>query len=156
MVWTANLSIAQLSQDFIRHSKEGWLALQRNPPKKKLPFAKIQMDVSRIPEVQNDRARIDQFGRLLGSLRNTHMTVIGCACVCVRVCVCLIQDASNNSNPPWEKMWEDRSFGSSKDRWIIFNKVCKPYDLTRMRHILQQIPKMKSGQTIASAAGWDW
>ena len=62
------------------------VGLQRNPPKKKLPFAKIQMDVSRIPELQNARARIDQFGRLLGSLRNTHMTVIGCACVCVCVC----------------------------------------------------------------------
>ena len=59
------------------------------PPKKKKSFAKIQMDVSRIPELQNSRVRIDQFGRLLGSLRNTHMTVIGCACVCVcaRVCV---------------------------------------------------------------------
>ena len=78
------------------------------PEEKKKSFAKIQMDVSRIPELQNSRVRIDQFGRFLGSLRNTHMTVIGCACVCVCVCacvcVCLIQDASSNSNPPWEKM----------------------------------------------------
>ena len=68
---------------------EGWAGSAEEPPKKKLPFAKIQMDVSRIPELQNSRARIDQFGRLLGSLRNTHMTVIGCACVCVCVCVCV-------------------------------------------------------------------